>query len=83
MHSNVTQVTRAPSDEIRMELLGDYVFVETVNRLVTNIAAMILQTSWLPIHIVILDFRRSRGLDSSAVASFGRLICLAKFSNFR
>jgi SulP family sulfate permease len=76
MKSNVERcayhrrVLRELSQHIYILKLQGFIFFGTANALLEQIRARLTDAEQVPVHYIILDFRRVTGLDSSAVISF-------------
>jgi SulP family sulfate permease len=64
----------ASGDEIYVLQLQGYVFFGTADRLVSTVRSRIQNASLPRPRVMILDFRRITGMDSSALLSFRRLL---------
>jgi SulP family sulfate permease len=69
---------RKHGEQLWILQLQEYIFFGTAQNLLDQVRARIQNVQRVPLRFLVLDFRRVPGLDSSAVASFLRLLQLAQ-----
>lgn len=76
------QLLREKGDWIYILELQGFIFFGTANRLLERVRERVNDAQLAAPRFVVLDFRRVRGLDASAVLSFQRIRQLAESKNF-
>jgi sulfate permease, SulP family len=89
LHSNVErpenlrEALKISGDQILTMSLQGYIFFGTANKLMNAIKERIAAQDQPPLTHLILDFSLINGLDSSAVASFTKMVQYSELHNFR